>query len=107
MAPFGVWKRWRGPKFSGGLVPLSLYRFRLQTKPASAMSTGREGRAFRTIRRLYGLGARDVAVGWALPTSTITALERGRLRLRSPADMQAALSQLWLWAVEKTPGIAR
>lgn len=89
------------------MTSLSRFRFMWRTKTASPMSAGREGRAFRTVRRLYGLGVREVARGWILAPSSITALERGRLRFRTPADMQAALSQLWLWAVEKNPEIAR
>lgn len=88
-------------------MPLSPFRFTWRTRAASPHSAGREGRAFRTIRRLYGLGVREVARGWVLPQSSITNLERGWLRFRSPADMHAALSQLWLWAVEKTPEVAR
>lgn len=66
-----------------------------------------EGRAFRAARVRYGLTLREVAAGWQLGDVEVGDLERGRRRFAAPADMHAALSQLWLWAVEKNPALAR
>lgn len=66
-----------------------------------------QGRAFRAVRMMYGLTMGEVARGWGLRVSEVSDLERGYRCFISPADMQAALSQLWLWAVEKNPGVAR
>jgi hypothetical protein len=55
---------------------------------------------------MYGLTMGDVARGWGIRVSEVSDLERGHRHFVAPADMQAALSQLWLWAIEKNPRIA-
>lgn len=65
------------------------------------------GRAFRAIRIAYGLTLREVADGWSIPHVEMGDLERGKRRFTSPADLHAALCQLWLWAVAKNPAIER
>jgi hypothetical protein len=88
-------------------IALSPFRFAWRVRSSSPFSYGREGRAFRTIRKLYGLGSREVARGWGVRPLVVECLEAGGLRFSTPADMNAALAQLWIWAVEKNPEIAR
>jgi hypothetical protein len=89
------------------------FRFTWRTTPTEKESANgwlpqlEQGRAFRAVRLMYGLTLRDVADGWRAPHVEVGELERGHRHFVTPADMQAAVSQLWLWAVEKNPGIAR
>lgn len=86
----------------------SACRYPLRLRRSRAYSMRREGAAFSTIRRAYGLGVREVAKGWDVRCSRITRLERGGYRFCHPSDLDAALRQLWYWAVEKKyPGLAR
>lgn len=62
-----------------------------------------QGAAFKTVRMMYGLTMGEVARGWGIRVTEVSDLERGYSRFATPADMQAALSQIWLWAVEKNP----
>lgn len=85
----------------------SAFRFTWRTAevmPSSA--TVEEGRAFRAVRVRYCLTLREVAAGWRVSDVEVGGLERGKRRFQTPADFGAALSQLWLWAVEKNPRIA-
>lgn len=66
-----------------------------------------QGHAFRAVCMMYGLTLREVADGWRISHVELGQLERGHRHFVTPADMQAALSQLWLWAVEKNPEVAR
>lgn len=67
-------------------------------------ATVAEGRAFRAVRVRYGLTLRELAAGWRVPDVEVGELERGLRRFATPADLSAALSQLWLWAMEKSKG---
>lgn len=88
-------------------------RFTWRTSPTvKDSSTGwlprvEQGNAFRAVRVMYGLTLREVADGWGVPHVELGELERGHRHFTTPADMQAALSQLWLWAVEKNPRITQ
>ena len=62
------------------------------------------GECFRGARVTYGLTLRDVAAGWRISEVEVGELERGLRRFRTPADLSAALSQLWLWGMEKSKG---
>lgn len=93
--------------------PLSKFRFAWRTEPTVKVTANgwlpqlQQGSAFRAVRVMYGLTLREVADGWGVQHVEIGELERGHRHFIKPADMQAALSQLWLWAVEKDPEIAK
>lgn len=74
------------------------------THDVPSPATVTEGRAFRAVRVRYGLTLREVAIGWGIGDVEAGELERGVRRFRTPADLNAALSQLWLWAMEKSKG---
>lgn len=61
----------------------------------------RQGRAFRGARVEFGLTLREVAHGWRLSDVEVGELERGLRRFIAPADLHAALQQLWCWGCEK------
>jgi hypothetical protein len=91
----------------------SPFRFPWRTRLTTKTSTDgwlpqiELGHGFRAIRVMYGLTLREISAGWQISDVESGELERGHRHFATPADMQAALSQLWLWAVEKNPGIAR
>jgi hypothetical protein len=70
-----------------------------------ARTAERHGSAFRAARVEYGLTLRDVAAGWRISEVEVGELERGLRCFRAPADLHAALQQLWCWASEKNQGI--
>lgn len=94
-------------------VDLSPCCFAWRTQPTHKDSVAgwlpqlEQGHAFRAVRIMYGLTLREVADGWRISHVELGELERGHRHFITPADMQAALSQLWLWAVEKTPEITK
>lgn len=86
----------------------SPFRFAWQTRnvPPGASQRVEQGAAFQAVRVLYGLTLREVADGWRVPHVEVGELERGLRHFASPADMHAALQQLWCWANEKRPSIS-
>lgn len=102
---------------------LSVPRFRWRTVPCSAApatahddplgslvesgkreTNGRHGAAFRALRAECGLSLGDVARGWGVSVVEVSELERGLRRFPSPADLWAALQQLWCWGTECNRG---
>ncbi|WP_163869620.1 helix-turn-helix domain-containing protein [Myxococcus eversor] len=59
------------------------------------------GKVFRAFRVEVGLSLRDVATGWGVEETVLGELERGKRRFPSPADLYAALQQLFTWACER------
>lgn|GEM_PF-3262219 len=59
------------------------------------------GQMFRAFRVEVGLSLRDVATGWGVEQTVLGELERGERRFPSPADLFAALQQLFAWACER------
>lgn len=102
-------------------LPLSGWRYRWHTEALTAPErlvgglvadalvhqAVRHGAAFRAMRTECGLGLRETVAGWGISAVEMSALERGERRFVSPADLKAALDQLWLWGVERNPGLAR
>ena len=67
----------------------------------------RHGTCFRAARVTYGLTLREVASGWGMSDVEVGELERGIRRFVAPADLHAALQQLWCWANEKNREISK
>lgn len=84
-------------------APLSYWRYRLTVRKTEERTTRTEseGIAFRAIREACALSRADVASGWNVEPSTITAIEEGWLTFPERADLQAAVSQFWCWANER------
>ncbi|NTX07020.1 helix-turn-helix transcriptional regulator [Myxococcus sp. CA040A] len=61
----------------------------------------RHGQVFRACRVELGLSLRDVATGWGVNATVLGELERGKRRFPAPADLFAALQQLFTWACER------
>lgn len=82
---------------------LSQWRYKLTVVDAGrgAPRSKSEGAAFLAIRERCGLSRRDVAIGWGIEAATIRAIESGSLSFPTRHDLQAAISQLWLWASER------
>nr|WP_255666373.1 helix-turn-helix transcriptional regulator [Myxococcus sp. AS-1-15] len=60
-----------------------------------------DGQVFRALRVELRLSLREIAAGWGVSPAMLGELERGRRRFASPADLFAALQQLWQWACER------
>jgi len=88
----------------------TLFRFLWNVAPTVKESSAgwlpqlEQGHAFRAIRVMYGLTLRDVAAGWKVSCVEVGELERGHRHFTTPADMSGAITQLWLWAMEKSRG---
>lgn len=99
---------------------LSAWRFRWRTEACPAVpltahegplgalveasrreTNGRHGEAFRALRVECGLSLGDVARGWGITEVEVGELERGLRRFPCPADLWAALQQLWCWGSER------
>lgn len=59
-----------------------------------------QGAAWRTVRHACNLSLADIVAATGTPEHDLRALEQGFRAFATPADFQAALSQLWLWGSE-------